>query len=154
MKTPTKLRACKHAADVDAYLDEFFRRDPEVFLNFAKLIFNDRCVEEANADDARLPNNRKKRGEHVDHERLPEVVYTVFDPDKEVNSSDHFEVVGNFMHRFEKLPKPAALTPAQRLSILEKLIYGNGPLRGELSDDQRTVIRATYEKALKGKVKP
>lgn len=154
MKTPTKLSDCRHAADVDAYLDEFFWRDPEVFLNFAKLIFNDRCVEEVNADDERLPNNRKKRGEHVDGERLPEVVYTVFNRDKGVDSSEHFEVVGNFLPRFEKLPNPKALTPAQRLSVLEKLLYGNGPLRGVLSDDQRIVIQTTYEKALVRKVKP
>lgn len=104
MKAPAKLSDCKHADDVDAYLDEFFRRDPKVFLNFAKLIFNDRCVESVAEDDERLPDDRKKRDQHLDTARLPEVVRTVFNADKEVDSSAHFEVVGNFLRRFEKLP--------------------------------------------------
>ena len=98
-KTPKTLKACKHVADLDNYLEDLFAKDPRRFLGFAKNVAVTMFIESAASPDDLGLEKRKNVEEYRDPEN-PEY-YSKFDADKECGG-DELSALLEHVHTFDK----------------------------------------------------
>ena len=98
-KTPKTLKACKHVADLDNYLEDLFKKDPRRFLGFAKNVVATMYIESSQAPEDLEIEKRKNVEEYRDPEN-PEY-YSKFNEDKECGG-DELSAALEHIHAFDK----------------------------------------------------